>query len=68
MADENKWDEQKHGINQEAAEKAQAGVNKPVREIFKESWENLRDVWSPNSRANTERENKKRGTGGYPYR
>lgn len=63
-----KWEKSKHGIDQSQAEKAQAGVNKPVREIFKESWENLKEAFNPGARANTQKENKKRDSGGYPYR
>lgn len=64
----NKWDKNKHGIDQSQAEKAQSGVNKPVREVFKESWENLKSAFTPGARGNTTKENKKRDSGGYPKR
>jgi len=62
------WDKEKHGVDPENAKKAQQGINKPVKEVWKESWQNLKDAFNPGARGNTLRENKKRDNGGYPGR
>jgi len=63
----NEW-KQGQGVSQDNAEKAQSGVNKPASEVLGESWQNLKDAFTPGARGNTVRENKKRDSGGYPGR
>lgn len=60
----NEWQE-KHGVDQELAKKAQSGVNKSPREVIEESWENLKQAFNPGAKANKPKENKQRDTGGY---
>jgi hypothetical protein len=60
----NEWQE-KHGVDQELAKKAQTGVNKTPREVIEESWENLNDAFNPCSKAIKLKENKHRDTGGF---
>jgi hypothetical protein len=61
----NEW-KPSQGMSQEAAEKAQAGVNKPASEVLSESWNNIKDVFT--GRANAAKQNIKRSNGGYPRR
>jgi hypothetical protein len=60
------WDKKKTGIGQKEAELASKGVNKPAGEVLKESWQNIKDVFSGTARANEQRQNKQRKDGGYP--
>lgn len=68
MSDENKnkWDYEKQGVDQESADAASRGVNKPGTEVLKEAWNNVKDVFSGTARANTLKQNKRRNDGGYP--
>jgi hypothetical protein len=63
-----KWDKSKHGVDQESAERAEHGINKSGSENLAEAWKNIKEVFSPGSKANTTKENKKSTTGNYPGR
>lgn len=61
------WDKEKHGVDKDRAKAVQSGVNKPAGEVLRESWQNLKDAFTPGARANVQKENKQ-GQGGYPKR
>lgn len=62
-----KWDK-KSGVDQNKADLAAKGVNKPASEVLKESFDNLRSVFTGNVRANTSKSNEKKKNGTYPGR
>ncbi len=62
-----KW-KQGQGADQKKTEEAQKGVNKSAMENLKQGFANLKDAFTGSARANEKKENKPRGSGGYPGR